>query len=67
MYDEMQMRPCGGGWAYCDGRCERCACMTVTSTTSSSQTKQGKNAAPWLESLEENCLAAGTNTNFPQK
>ena len=38
MESEMQMRPCGGRWAYCDGRCERCACMTITSTSTTRET-----------------------------
>lgn len=40
MYDKMQMRPCGGSWAYCDGRCADCTNVTIASTTSSLQTKE---------------------------
>ena len=32
---DMQMRKCGGGWAYCDGDCYHCHSIRGTTTTES--------------------------------
>lgn len=53
MYGEMQVRPCGGSWAYCDGRCVDCTNVTVASTTSSPQTKVGTACTEAYEMISE--------------
>ena len=36
--NEMQMRPCGSGYMYCDGRCVYCKYVSYNTTNTSNTT-----------------------------
>lgn len=36
--NEMQMRPCGSGYMYCDGRCVYCEYVSYNTTNTSNTT-----------------------------
>ena len=38
--NEMQMRPCGSGYMYCDGRCVYCKYVSYNTTNTSNTTEK---------------------------
>ena len=36
------IRPCGGGWACCDGNCATCAAARTTTATATTKEMEGK-------------------------
>ena len=37
--EKQRMRPCGDGWAYCNGKCEDCAKTSATTSTACKELK----------------------------